>query len=100
MKEEKQTGLTEEKSYTFKRGLDTVPELLSADEQKEKATTKAESDEKESTLETNTETLLTTDPQEKMEGPISSIMQTIKEGGEASDVVSKEEANRKKDENT
>ena len=107
MTDEKKTGLTEEKSYAFKRGVDTVPELLPADEQKEKAKIEAESkkkeedeDKKKSPLEADPETLHTTDPQEKMEGPISSIMQTIKEAGESTDVVSKEEADKKKDENT
>jgi len=46
------------------------------------------------------ETLHTTDPQERMEGPISSIMQNIKEGAEENDQVSKEEADKKKNENT
>ena len=107
MTDEKQTGLTEEKSYAFKRGHDAVLELLPADEQKEKATIAVESEEKEedkdkkeSPLEADSKTLQTTDPQENMEGPISSIMQTIKEGGEANDVISKKEADRKKDENT
>lgn len=107
MTDEKQNGLTEEKSYAFKRGHDTVLELLPADEQKEKATIEAEGekkedekDKKESPLEADSKTLQTTDPQENMEGPISSIMQTIKKEGEATDVVSKEEADRKKDENT
>ena len=54
---------------------------------------------KKSSLEPDPETLHVTDPQEEMEGPISSIMQTIKEEGEASDVVTKEEADKKKDEN-
>jgi hypothetical protein len=107
MTNEKQTGLTSEKSYAFKRGHDTVPESLPASEKKEKATIVAESKEKDadkdkkgSPLETDSKTLQTTDPQENMEGPISSIMQTIKEEGEANDVVSKKEADRKKDENT
>ena len=104
MTDEKQSGLTVEKPGTLKRNLDALRKLLSADEQK--AAIEAESDEKEedkdkkeTPFETNLDALQTTDPQENMEGPISSIMQTIKESGEASDVVSKEEANRKKDEN-
>jgi hypothetical protein len=43
------------------------------------------------------ETLHTTDPQDNMKGPVSSFMQNIKE--EAEDEISKEEADRKKDEN-
>ena len=64
-----------------------------------KKTIKPENEEKKS-LEPDPETLHTTDPQEEMKGPISSIMQTIKEEGEVSDVVTKKEADKKKDENT
>jgi len=45
------------------------------------------------------ETLHTTDPQENMEGPISSVMQNIKEEAEENDEESKEEADEKKDKN-
>ena len=41
-----------------------------------------------------------TDPQEHMEGPVSSIMQNIKEEVEENDEESKEEADAKKDRNT
>ena len=41
-----------------------------------------------------------TDPQEKMQGPVSSVMQNIKEGAEENDTESKEEADKKKDKNT
>ncbi len=106
MTNEKQNGLAVEKPVAFKRGHDIVPELLPADKQKEKVTTETESEEKEEdtdkkkpALEADPETLLITDPQENMEGPISSIMQNIKEAGEATDVVSKEEADRKKEKN-
>lgn len=41
-----------------------------------------------------------TDPQEKMEGPISSIVQNVKETSEENDAdTTKEEADRKKDKN-
>jgi hypothetical protein len=107
MTNEKQNGVTEEKSVAFKKGYDTVPETLLLTDQKEKATIvdedekkKADKEKKDSSSETDSETLKTTDPQEKMEGPISSIMQNIKEQGEANDVVSKKEADKKKDENT
>ena len=50
--------------------------------------------------ETNQEELKkTTDPQEKMEGPVSSFMQNIKEAAEENDKESKEEADQKKEEN-
>ena len=55
---------------------------------------------KDSVLKPDEETLHTTDPQEHMKGPISSIMQNIKEEAEENDEVSKEEADRKKNENT
>ena len=45
------------------------------------------------------ETLHTTDPQEHMKGPVSSVMQNIKEEANKNDKVSKEEADRKRDEN-
>ena len=44
------------------------------------------------------ETLHTTDPQEHMKGPVSSFMQNIKEETNKNDEVSKEEADRKRDE--
>lgn len=42
----------------------------------------------------------TTDPQEHMEGPVSSFMQNIKETAEENNEESKKEADKKKDENT
>jgi hypothetical protein len=42
----------------------------------------------------------TDDPQENMEGPVSSMMQNIKEKAEENDKESKEEADEKKDKNT
>ena len=51
-------------------------------------------------LKPDPETLHTTDPQENMEGPVSSVMQNIKEGAEKNDEESKEEADEKKDKNT
>ncbi|HEU5164209.1 MAG TPA: hypothetical protein VFU29_01645 [Chitinophagaceae bacterium] len=45
------------------------------------------------------ETLHTSDPQEHMKGPVSSVMQNIKEEGKKNDKVSKEEADRKREEN-
>ena len=53
----------------------------------------------DSPLKPDPETLHTTDPQENMEGPISSIVQSIKEGAEANNAETKEEADRKKEEN-
>jgi len=60
---------------------------------------KKEKKDEDSILKPDPETLHTTDPQEKMEGPVSSLMQNIKEEAEEGDKVSKEEADRKKDEN-
>ena len=45
------------------------------------------------------ETLHTTDPQEHMKGPVSSFMQNIKQEANKNDKVSKEEADKKRDEN-
>ena len=45
------------------------------------------------------ETLHTPDPQENMKGPVSSFMQNIKEEANKNDKVSKEEADRKREEN-
>ena len=50
-------------------------------------------------LQPDPETLHTTDPQEHMKGPMSSTMQNIKDEANKNDRVSKEEADRKKDEN-
>ena len=44
------------------------------------------------------ETLHTSDPQEHMKGPLSSVIQNIKEEGKKNDGVSKEEADRKREE--
>lgn len=105
MTNEKQNSLTTEKPDAFKKGVDTTAGSLTADKQKEKEATAAESeiqeedkDKKKTPLEVDAEK--STDPQEEMQGPISSIMQNIKEAGEATDVVSKEEANEKKEANT
>ena len=51
-------------------------------------------------LQPDPETLKTTDPQEEMKGPVSSFMQSIKETAEETNKVSKEEADKKKNENT
>ena len=80
MTDKKQGGLKEKKSSVFEKNADK--------------------DKKGSSLKTDDKTLQTTDPEENMQGPISSIMQTIKKQGEANDVVSKEEADKKKNENT
>lgn len=59
---------------------------------------KKEKDNKEGSLKPDPETLHKTDPQENMKGPVSSVVQNIKEGAENSE--SKESADRKKDKNT
>ena len=45
------------------------------------------------------ETLHTADPQEHMKGPVSSVMQNIKDEANKNDKISKEEADRKREEN-
>lgn len=59
-----------------------------------------EKKEEKASLKPDPETLHTTDPQEHMKGPFSSMMQDIKDEAEETDEVSKEEADKKKDENT
>lgn len=61
---------------------------------------KKDKDNQEGALLPDRETLHKTDPQENMEGPVSSLMQNIKEGGKQNDAESKEEADKKKEENT
>ncbi len=58
-----------------------------------------EKDRKEPALKPDPETLNTTDPQDNMEGPVSSIVKKVKEKTEENDEESKEEADRKKDKN-
>jgi len=60
---------------------------------------KKDKEKKDAPLKPDPETLHKTDPQDNMEGPISSIVQSIKEGGE-DDEESKESADRRKDKNT
>ena len=50
-------------------------------------------------LKPDPETLHTTDPQEHMKGPVSSTMQNIKDEANKNDKVSKEEADKKREEN-
>jgi hypothetical protein len=59
---------------------------------------KEKKDKSKPVLKPDPETLHTTDPQEHMEGPVSSVMQNIKEEANKNDKVSKEEADRKRDE--
>ena len=56
-------------------------------------------DKKNPGLAPDPETLHTTDPQEHMKGPVSSTMQNIKEEANKNDTVSKEEADKKREEN-
>ncbi|HEV7782877.1 MAG TPA: hypothetical protein VGO58_16490 [Chitinophagaceae bacterium] len=57
-------------------------------------------DENKKALPPDPETLDTTDPQEKMKGPISSAVQGVKKTVEENDKEGKEEADKKKEENT
>jgi hypothetical protein len=66
------------------------------DEKKKKADEQA--DEKKPAIKPDPETLHTADPQEKMKGPISSLVQGVKEEVEENDKESKEEATKKRDE--
>jgi hypothetical protein len=59
---------------------------------------KEEKDKTQTVSKPDPETLNTSDPQEHMKGPVSSVMQNIKEEANKNDKVSKEEADRKRDE--
>jgi len=59
---------------------------------------KENKDKKNTGLAPEPETLHTTDPQEHMKGPVSSTMQGIKDEANKNDKVSKEEADKKRNE--
>jgi len=59
---------------------------------------KKEKDKNQPVSKPDPETLNTADPQEHMKGPVSSFMQNIKEEANKNDKVSKEEADKKRDE--
>ena len=60
----------------------------SIDQEKEEL--KKKSDKKDPAIKPDQETLHTTDPQEHMEGPISSIVQAVKEKADKNDDVEKD----------
>jgi len=60
----------------------------SIDQEKEEL--KKKSDKKDPAIKPDQETLHTTDPQEHMEGPISSIVQAVKEKADENDDVEKD----------
>lgn len=60
---------------------------------------KKDEDNKDSAVKPAPETLHTTDPQDHMEGPISSLVQGVKDTAEENDKESKEEADEEKEEN-
>lgn len=53
---------------------------------------------KDAAVKPDPETLHNTDPQDNMKGPVSSVMQNIKETAEDNNKETKEEADTKKDE--
>ena len=55
---------------------------------------------KKSPVKQDPEMMYTTDPQENMEGVLSTIVQKVKESSNPSNNESKEEATKRKDENT
>lgn len=59
---------------------------------------KNKADEESSAVQPDPETLHTTDPQDEMKGPVSSIVQAAKEKVEENDEESQEEATKKRDE--
>ena len=60
---------------------------------------KKEKDKKDSALEPDPETLHKTDPQEHMKGPVSSFMKKIEKKAEEDNKETREEADKKKEEN-
>lgn len=60
---------------------------------------KNQEEKNKSTSKPDPETLHTTDPQDKMKGPVSSVMQNIKEEAEENNTETKEEADEKKERN-
>ena len=60
---------------------------------------KEKKDKKAPALKPDPETLHTTHPQQHIKGPVSSTIQSIKEEANKNDNVSKEEADRKREEN-
>jgi hypothetical protein len=67
-----------------------------ADKQDDK---KKKPEKNQSTAKPDPETLHTTDPQDNMKGPVSSVMHNIKEEAEENNSESKEEADEKKERN-
>lgn len=61
---------------------------------------KKKNTDKDNALKPDPETLNKTDPQDNMKGPLSSVVQSVKETVEENDTESKEEADDKKDKNT
>lgn len=59
---------------------------------------KKDKDNKDAAVKPDPETLHTTDPQDHMEGPVSSLVQGVKETVEENDKKSKEEADKERDE--
>jgi hypothetical protein len=59
---------------------------------------KKKTDEETSAIKPDPETLHKTDPQDNMKGPISSLVNGVKEVVEENDKESKEEATKKRDE--
>jgi len=59
---------------------------------------KKDQDNKDAAVKPDPETLHTTDPQDHMEGPISSLVQGVKDTVEDNDTESKEQADKEKDE--
>lgn len=64
----------------------------------ENKTKKTKTDEESGIIKPDPETLHKTDPQDNMKGPISSLVNGVKEVVEENDKVSKEEATKKRDE--
>lgn len=73
--------------------------MANTNEEKKDKDKQEKKDKKTPAFKPDPETLHTTDPQEHMKGPVSSTMQNIKEEANKNDEVSKEEADKKREEN-
>jgi hypothetical protein len=82
-------------STGLKFGLPVIKIYIMA---QEKEIQKTEKEEKEPPIKPDPETLHKTDPQDNMKGPVSSLVNGVKDAVEENDKESKDEATKKRDE--
>lgn len=94
---DKQITMLAKENLLISQKKSTTPEVWPVDKQEEEYVEEQKEKEK---IEDEIENIKTTDPQENMEGVISTIVQKVKESSNPSNDESKEEATKRKDENT